>query len=555
MFRAARNSLLVGATLVVLSNVGAVAASMLYAPGGGATRALVIGIDKYRMLGPAAQLGGAVADAEDLAHSLAEAGVETVQILDADASRARIVAEMDRLVATSKPGDFVIISYAGHGMQVPEYAQWKGIEPNGVNEQIAFSGYSFSGDGARDIVVNKELRAWLARLDGKGVDVLVVMDSCFGGGMSRGADTRSGPLVVRALTGDAAAKDRGKFVPIEMTGKEARTEIRGLSHVTFLAGASVNTVVPETTGLDPKNAAAPRGALSYFVARALEGAAASGGSLSREQLFRYVMQNVRQATNGLQIVDIEPRSAAGDSLQRVVLTWTGTRPSDLVTGTGSAAPAPHSSDPVRVAIVNGSPADLATIEKGRAPFVVAASAAAADLVWDITKREVVAHGDIIMQNVDGSLLGGIIDRTAAIRDIRKLSVPRTLTIGLREEGKTYIPGERPEIVADGLRDRYLTVFNIAADGTVQMLFPTGGRDARIIADVWTYGPRVEKPFGADEVVAVTTAQPATEFVDWLKAHNQQRDAGLVSGALARSLAADPSLRVGTVGLYTTASRN
>jgi hypothetical protein len=303
--------------------------------------------------------------------------------------------------------------------------------------------------------------------------------------------------------------------------------------------------------------------LSYFVARALAGDATKGQAVSREQLFRYVMQNVRQATSGLQIVEIEPRSAEVDKLQRIVLSWTGTRPSELDAGAGAEGlaadavegPAANAVDAVRVAVVNGSAEDLARIDRGAAPFVTAASPVGADLLWDISKREAVARGDVIMQGVDASLIGGVIDRTWAIRQIHRLSSPRTLTIGLREEGKAYVPGEQPEIIAAGVRDRYLTVFNLAADGTVQMLFPTGRREPRIDADEWSYGPRVEKPFGADEVVAVTTTQPATDLVKWLKDHNQKRDAALVPGELARLVATDRFLRVGTVGLYTRASRD
>ena len=97
--------------------------------------------------------------------------------VDADVTRANIVARMDSLVAESKPGDLVLFAYAGHGMQTPEYARWQGIDPDGVNEQIALSGFSFSGEGADEIIVNPEIRAWLSRLDAKGVDA-VVIDEC-----------------------------------------------------------------------------------------------------------------------------------------------------------------------------------------------------------------------------------------------------------------------------------------------------------------------------------------------------------------------------------------
>ena len=177
---------------------------------------------------------------------------------------------MDSFVAESKPGDFVLFAYAGHGMQTPEYARWQGIDADGVNEQIALSGFSFSGDGVDEIIVNPEIRAWLSRLDAKGVDALVVMDSCFGGGM-REVDPRTGAIRTRVLRASAAQirageDERAKFAGIPMTDKEARANVELMSHVTFLAGATSRSVVPETDGLA---ASGPRGALSYYLARAL----------------------------------------------------------------------------------------------------------------------------------------------------------------------------------------------------------------------------------------------------------------------------------------------
>ncbi len=536
--------LLLRSAALFLISLNALAAPALRAPGGGAVRALVVGVDHYGKLAAAAQLKGAVADAKDIARALTSVGVLTAPLLDADATRARFVAEMDRLVSASKAGDFVIVSFAGHGMQVPEYPRWKGIEPNGVNEQIVFSGYSFSGDGAREILVNKELRAWLSRLDAKSVDVLVVMDSCFGGGMTRGWDTRAGQAAVRSIAGDSAKSDRDKFVPIQMTENEARAVVRGMPHVTFLAGATTDAVIPEASGLDPGAPMAMRGALSFFVARAIEGAASSGGSLTREQLFRYAGQNVRQFTAERQIIDIEPRSADATVLRHILFHLSGTK-----------LPSSEETSPVRVAAVNAPAGRLPSIKKGLAPLVEVNGVSDADLVWDASSLDTLSQGDVIMHGVDESLLGGVIDRTWTIRAIQRLSVPRILTIRLREEGKNYIPGETPEIMTSDVRDRYLTVFNIAADGEVQMLFPTGGRDPYIGTDEWTYRPEVREPFGADHVVAVTTARPATEFLQWLNSHNHTRNAALVPTQIARLIDLDATTRIGTVGLYTSASRN
>ena len=105
-------------------------------------------------------------------------------------------------------------------MQTPEYPRWKGLSRNGVSEQIALSNFSFSGPGVAEVIVKIEMRAWLSRLDAKGVDTLVVMDSCFGGGM-RGVDPRSGELLVREVKGSADAAEREKFTGIPMTDKES----------------------------------------------------------------------------------------------------------------------------------------------------------------------------------------------------------------------------------------------------------------------------------------------------------------------------------------------
>jgi hypothetical protein len=343
----------VAGALAILHSVSiAASAADLRAPGGGTVRAVVVGVNDYPRLGESAQLQGATADARDIAAALAQDGVKADVILDGDATRARVVEAMNALVSEAKAGDLVLLAFAGHGMQTPEYARWKGVERNGVNEQIALSRFGFSGPETGEIIVNAEIRAWLSRFDAKGVDTLVVMDACFGGGM-RGVDPRSGEIRVRLLPGSASEADRERFVGIAMTEKEARADIAAMTHVTFLGGATSNSVVPEMAGLDP---AVPRGALSYYVARALEGRAATNGVVTRKSLFEFVAQNVSQATNLRQFVDVQPRSADPEVIERPVLTF-----GDAVASGATAAdsPTPAGVDlgrgVIRLAIVDGTP--------------------------------------------------------------------------------------------------------------------------------------------------------------------------------------------------------
>jgi hypothetical protein len=553
-----------GATLlatIAFAFANPAAAALLRAPGGGVVRALVIGINDYPNLG-GHSLRGARADAEDIAAVLEKDGVADLTLLrDHEATRAKVVAEMGRLVAASNPGDLVIVTYAGHGMQTPEYPRWRGIDRNGVNEQIALSRFSFTGSGAGEVIVNEEVRAWLSRLDAKGVDTLVVWDSCFGGGM-RGIAPSGGEIRVRQVQGDVEEAERNNFVGIPMTDKEARANVKAMSHITFLAGATVKSVVPEMDGVDPRDPREPRGALSYYVARALEGTLKDRGDVSRSALFDFLKQAVSEATAERQVIQVDPQSENGAISGRPVfaLVLSGEPAS-----TANATPQPQPGAalktepvaPVRVKIVNGSPGLFGSIEKGTTPFVEVEDDDAAELIWDVSGREALAQGDVLMQNVDGSMIGAIADRVRALTRLRSLGANRPLQVRLETGGALLTSGERTSVEVDGLRGVRLVVFNVAADATMQMLYPeppespTGCRDAN--GDAWRCELVVEPPFGVDTVVAVTTAGDAAPLCGWLRSHHGRRDAADVPAVIQGLLADDPTVRIGFVPVVTRAA--
>jgi hypothetical protein len=662
------------------------------------------------------QLQGARADAEDIADALQRGGVKPVTLFDTDVTRAKVVAQMDSFVADSKPGDFVLLAYAGHGMQTPEYARWQGIDANGVNEQIALSGFSFSGDGVDEIIVNPEIRAWLSRLDAKGVDALVIMDSCFGGGM-REVDPRTGAIRTRVLRASAAQirageDERAKFAGIPMTEKEARANVEVMSHVTFLAGATSKSVVPETDGLA---ASGPRGALSYFFARALRGELAKDGVTTRQALFQFLKPNVRGATQDRQLIQVEPQSPEPSIYGKPVLAFAeavasaqasnappasgaatlagdgaappaqasnttpppgnGPAPDQaqapsppaidvpLPPGYGPApgppaqasntspqpaggpppaqapappaqasntpappdngpppaspaeasnappasaggpppdqaqappsqasntppppnngpptdqAPTPPSSpateiplppgygppsnqgaprtDTIRVALIDATDKAWDTIEKGNAPFERSTTVEGADLVWDVGKNEVLSRGDLVMQFVDGSLMGGVIDRTWAVRRLQEIAENRYLSLQLAPDGQLLTAGDVAQIEVDGIAGLRLVVFDIAADATVQMLYPSAPGAAGHCADPrndgWRCPLRVTPPFGADTIVTLATSRPTDEILQWMRLHHAKRDAGLIPDLLAETMKTDSAARMGLVGVYT-----
>ena len=136
--RNARNIVL-AAAIVLAGTVPGHAAPVLKSARGGDIRAFLVGIDKYAYVN---QLRGSVADVRDIEAALKASGVTPANIkvlADLDATRAAFVAQMDKLLGDSKAGDLVIISFSGHGMRVPELAQWKGHDPGGLSEEFVLA--------------------------------------------------------------------------------------------------------------------------------------------------------------------------------------------------------------------------------------------------------------------------------------------------------------------------------------------------------------------------------------------------------------------------------
>jgi hypothetical protein len=207
-------------------------------------------------------------------------------------------------------------------------------------------------------------------------------------------------------------------------------------------------------------------------------------------------------------------------------------------------------EPVRVAITNGPQEMFSAIEKGRAPFIPS-EPSEADVVWDVEHSTAVSRGDLLMSRVDATVLGALIDRTFAVREVRQLPNPRVIDVKLGEGGKAYTLGDMPELVVDGVRGRYLTAVNVAADGTLQLLFPVyASDDPHMAVDQWTALPKVDLPLGTDCTVVIATSKPAGDLVRWLHAHNGKHDAFLLPAVLAATIEADGDTRLGTADMFT-----
>jgi hypothetical protein len=133
-------------------------------------KAVCIGINNYP--GTSNDLQGCVNDAKDWAALLQGLGFETSIVLDAQATRQNVKAELGALVAAIGAGDVAVFTYSGHGTQVLDTS---GDENDTYDEAI----YVYDGT-----IVDDELRAILKNIHPQAT-LVVISDSCFSGTVTR----------------------------------------------------------------------------------------------------------------------------------------------------------------------------------------------------------------------------------------------------------------------------------------------------------------------------------------------------------------------------------
>jgi hypothetical protein len=179
----------------------------------GSRRALLIGINEYQTL---PDLRGALNDVNTLKQTLVtrmgfpEQNISVV--LDAQATRAGILAALEKIAGEARPNEFVYIHYSGHGSQAQDV---NGDEKDdGRDETIVPQ--DGRTPGIPDIT-DDELAAILDRIRSK--DILVVLDSCHSGTATRSIlGTRSVEMDTRTQIYeelDAAQPRTRAILPVE----------------------------------------------------------------------------------------------------------------------------------------------------------------------------------------------------------------------------------------------------------------------------------------------------------------------------------------------------
>jgi hypothetical protein len=163
-------------------------------------RALTIGlnaVDPKHYAGWAGELNACEADAEDMAAIGKSCNFTIKTLLTKAATRAKVIAELKSAAKGLKSGDIFLLSYSGHGGQLPDL---NNDEPDAEDETWCL----YDGE-----LVDDELYGLLGRF-AKGVRILVFSDSCHSGTVVKQAYYQG----TMSLRGSAVTRDvKYRFMP------------------------------------------------------------------------------------------------------------------------------------------------------------------------------------------------------------------------------------------------------------------------------------------------------------------------------------------------------
>lgn len=497
---------------------------------------LVVGIDDYRHFqkfpapaGELSDLEGAVNDALRIAGAMRQMQIDLPDnrlLIDAAATEQGFVNAWRSMLAQAAPGDTLIVTFSGHGGQEREISAPFDETTDGLDETIMFHDFDpanprigrLSDDQLRDVLA-----------EAAAFNVIWVMDSCHSAGLTRSANPGA-----MGLTRNGGVWD----IPVdpvegEVQATQGDDDSDALPNVTqILATASEDRLVTETRFDDR-----PHGALSWFFAKAITGAADTDGDgmTTRAEIADYLEDRVFTHMNQNQQPRILPR---GDATQLLSLNGTSPPP--------PPPPPQAKAGSVAIKIVGASP-----------PGLVQGSFHVVDTSPQLVFHQTAAGWDVF--NHTG-------DRITSIRDNPQRMIARARALDNVQAAKSRdVPSVRITLGQAATTQKigsivgfsfapptpdhvFLTLFNIASDGTLQYLHPgAGAPDRPVTRQGFPIRFQVTPPTGADQLVAVFCTRPPLDMRRTLQQMNGQ---AAPQDDTLRVLLSRGDCQVGITGLFT-----
>ncbi len=523
------------------------------------TRALLVGVWQFHS-NLIMDLRGPENDLAAMETIIRGQGATDVTVLRNDiVSRTSVETALHAMGLRSKPGDWILLYYSGHGAQAE--AAVKGTRDGDLDQFLPLAGFDPDVQDAERFIVDKDFYNWIARYVPKDVQVLMIADACHSGTLHRSVDQRAWGftprLALRSASGELklASRPAPRFPGILAGTEPVETVDRAdLPNLVYISAAKDDQLALEASL--PVEGAPSRGLLTYSFEQGLTMPGADGktlaadenqdGTLSLGELGAYLNVQVRALTGQRQ----ESSSVIPPGRENIGVFAKILPP-----------PAPPAAPP-RPGLYVADAKRRASVT-GDFPWRVLPVAAGADFLWDAGKGTMLRRsGDVVAQQVIGvPQIRGVIEKWDAVEALRPLLSERAarLMVGPQENGARYPAGAPVALTlqqaSDGASgERYATVFNLASDGTVQSLYPDASEGAGKLApgqSLPILDSQVIAPFGADHVVALITGTPPDQFRALLRSVEGQRAAARLVAPIKALLAKDggqASLSIGE--LYT-----
>lgn len=509
------------------------------------TRAILIGVSRYQsqaipdLAGPANDLKAM----ERLARSMAANDI--VSLRDGAVSRSSVETAIHDMGLRVQPGDWVLFYFSGHGAQA--LAQNPSEADGEFDQFLPLPGFDPDRQDPETFIVDKDFYAWMKRYLPPEVAILMVVDSCHSGTMHRAIDPRSYAFTPRIAfrPGDARAiqltarpgprlgalrSEPGDTGPVATR----RDDLPNLVYI----GASRDDQLALETEL-PQEGAPQRGVLTYAFEQAftLPGAVETSpiadldgdGQVSVIEIGSYLNSQVRMLTAQRQESTLFFPS---DWAERPLL---------------SSLPAPRLDyDLPQPQVIIAGQTDAMAMPSSATAWRIAASSNDADFLWVLSTREVLRRsGDIVATGIDSPIaFSGVMDKWQMVMTLRPLVSELAMRLTVNPLGSDELYAEGTPISMLLARARrgggalHATVFNLASDGTVQLIYPLDADGAGLLDDALRQSlleTVVVPPFGVDHVIALATPEPPEALRAALRNADGQRAAAGLAGIIRSEL--------------------
>jgi hypothetical protein len=503
------------------------------------------------------QLLGTAADIESVQKALSTrwgfAPEDVKSIRDAEATHARILAEIAALEQRSRTGDTVLIYFSGHGTSA-------NADENSFDLPYATGAWvpydldvSTVETAKRSLIVGRrDLVPLLKKLDQGGRAVVVVSDSCYSGQVVRSfgqtaSHSRYLPLVTRDLGVSAAPP------PAAVPTARPPPPPYPYQHVVLLSGASdsetgADISSPQALQQAPTLDGKYHGAFTDAFLRLLDGQLVAGTfnySQGREAMNTFLEhRNFAQHPQLLPAIAEDPQDVGSNPF----LGMHGPASSPAAPPPPVPPPAAHELT-VRLRLESVSPALRAKVE--HLPGVTLVS----DRDNDLTLRphegqvELVGPaGDPILRTTAAD--PNLIRRIAAQAWLNRVLPSPKGELGLRAEtnpgsrGNTFVQCESFDFELHLRHSAYVMVLDLDPQGNLTVLYPTRASERQVVGAgtakaIPGSDPKdqilVTPPFGTDQVAVVAFERAPGFFADLTGSQPFAAD-GDRAAALAKGLA-------------------